>query len=688
MSQEREEHDDGHCGALSRTRDFGTSSLHKYSTLEWLIPAVFGAVLLGELFLTGDRLSQTADEATHLYAGYRYLKCGDLTVSSEHPPLAKVIAAAPLLPMKFAVDCAPSNGDGLTQAFAAEKWLYTQNWAEALARARAASYLFTIGLCAFLWVAARRMFGFNTAVVASALLIFEPNVLAYGSLILTDVPVTCMLVCAVLMFYLWTGSRKPTFFVLTIVSVGMTLLTKQSGLVVIPILAALAIAGALTQNPHKLFLAIRDLGAVVLICGLAFIVVWIGYEMRFAPYATASYVQEQRPAATSTIESVVRKLEDLRVLPQAYLDGFNGALILSHEGSNVAFVAGKFYPRAPWFSTLFNFLIRSTAGMLAVITLGGLGLALTFRSRPRECLFMLIPVCIYLAVCLHASRNVSMRYLLPMLPFLLIAVAAGCVELARRSRWLGYVVVVFLLSHVASSLHAYPDYLSYANELWGGPSQAYKYEPWTDVGQGYLQAREYLRRGPARNCWLITAWQWDPALYDLPCQTFGPYLSHQIPPRVQGTVIVSSTILSSIRPAEQQMASAFRGATPKAYIGGSALLVYEGNFDTSLNAAIGERSLAAAAFNSGQVEAAFEHGRAAVALAPNSLIAHGDLCIFLAGIRTDLALPECYQARNLLLQDPLKDEAIRKKYLKSVEDAIMQIEAGSMKARSSNAIGK
>ena len=74
--------------------------------------------MLGQLLFSVRQLSQTADEATHLYSGYRYLKCGDLTVSPEHPPLAKVIAAAPLLPMNFAVNCAPVRGSDLQQAFA------------------------------------------------------------------------------------------------------------------------------------------------------------------------------------------------------------------------------------------------------------------------------------------------------------------------------------------------------------------------------------------------------------------------------------------------------------------------------------------------------------------------------------------------------------------------------------------
>jgi len=354
------------------------------------------------------------------------------------------------------------------------------------------------------------------------------------------------------------------------------------------------------------------------------------------------------------------------LLPQPYFEGFATALAISDRGSG-AFVAGKIYLHAPWFSTPLNFLIRSTPAMLAMILAAAFGVARTIRQRRRERLFVLVPMVVYLAVCIYATINVAVRHLLPMFPFLLIAVADGCVELARRVRWVSYALPCLLVLHAASSLHAYPNYLSYANDLWGGPSQAYKYESWLDLGQAYPEARAYLQQHPAQNCWLITGWQWDPGFYNLPCQTFGLYLTHEIPPRVHGTVIVSSTLLTDVRIQEEELAAAFKNATPKDQIGGSALLVYEGDFDTSLDAATGERNLATQAALAGQLSAALEHAKRAVELAPASAMAHRNLCMLMADTRVDSALEECNTARNLFLNDPFRDESGRKYYLSSVD---------------------
>ena len=41
--------------------------------------------------------SATVDEPVHLFAGYRHWQCGDFGINPEHPPLLKLIAAAPLM---------------------------------------------------------------------------------------------------------------------------------------------------------------------------------------------------------------------------------------------------------------------------------------------------------------------------------------------------------------------------------------------------------------------------------------------------------------------------------------------------------------------------------------------------------------------------------------------------------------
>ena len=91
---------------------------------------------------------------------------------------------------------------------------------------------------------------------------------------------------------------------------------------------------------------------------------------------------------------------------------------------SVAFIAGKVYLHTPWFSDhVIHFLIRSTVAMLAMILAAVFGMASTFRQCCRERLICWFRQPVYRAVCIHATSNVSVRYLLPMFHSPLIAVA-------------------------------------------------------------------------------------------------------------------------------------------------------------------------------------------------------------------------------------------------------------------------
>ena len=145
---------------------------------------------------------------------------------------------------------------------------------------------------------------------------------------------------------------------------------------------------------------------------------------------------------------------------------------------------------APWFYLPLVTTIKFTVPFLVMLVLGGAGIIAFGKERRTEILFLLVPALLYLAVSINIKRTaIGISHLFPMLPFLVILSAAGCVSLARRYRWVGITLVCLLALHATSSLRAYPNYLSYANELWGGPQNLYKHLPWTDVNQTYLASQ-------------------------------------------------------------------------------------------------------------------------------------------------------------------------------------------------------
>src|SRR5216117_277142 len=102
--------------------------------------ALIGTFCLQAL-LAVPRLSATSDEPLHLAAGYSYWQTRDFRMNPEHPPLAKLVAALPLLALHPRIDTSdPSWKRGVEDAFAF-KFLYGNEADRLLFWSRAAMVL-------------------------------------------------------------------------------------------------------------------------------------------------------------------------------------------------------------------------------------------------------------------------------------------------------------------------------------------------------------------------------------------------------------------------------------------------------------------------------------------------------------------------------------------------------------------
>ena len=139
------------------------------------------------------RKSITNDETIHIPAGYYHLVEGNFQINNEHPPLAKMWGALPLLIIQ--PDEPDLRGAG-PENFSERSWRYLSTfWPDNAARfetitfwPRVVMIVPTLALGALVFVFARRLFGARAAALAVALYAFEPTVLAHGRIVHTDVP--------------------------------------------------------------------------------------------------------------------------------------------------------------------------------------------------------------------------------------------------------------------------------------------------------------------------------------------------------------------------------------------------------------------------------------------------------------------------------------------------------------------
>ncbi len=361
---------------------------------------------------------------------------------------------------------------------------------------------------------------------------------------------------------------------------------------------------------------------------------------------------------------IVKAVRSAHLLPQDYLDGMLEVRALVTHGSDTIDLLGRPYTAAPWFYFPLTTTIKFTVPFLAMLALGGAGLFAMGRDRKREILFVLLPALLFLALSTRMQRTAAgIWHLFPMLPFLLIVAGAGCVYLARRYRWAGGVLVCLLVLHAVSSLRAYPNYLSYANELWGGPQNLPKHLPWTDLNQTYWEVSRYMEQHPNTPCWVSSNWLVPVSKYNAPCTMIGNHSETDLPLRMKGIVFVSSSWLQVYGHPGTPLSpfySIFHGVEPKARLGGGAVLVYEGEFDTHIAAAtiLDDRILRLLRSRINPA-AILPPAEKLVEFEPTSFRSHDLYCIALTANRNvRQAFGECTIALRLAKADPLTLPAV------------------------------
>jgi hypothetical protein len=591
------------------------------------------ALLALQLALYVSRQSQTWDEGDHLYAGYRSLTHADFGLNPEHPPLAKMVAAVPLLGMDLRVPPLLDR-DFKREAFLGGRDFVFGNDADTvLFRARMSASVLTLLLALLAFLMAREMFGTAAGLTALGLLAFDPNLIAHGALVTTDAGLSCFLLASVYAFYRYVKAPSRARLALVGLAAGLSLATKHTGLLVLPTLALLALVewlrGRGQAGEPTRARAARLAAAVALASLVALVVLWASYGFRYAARPDGLALNPPAAEILTGVPKpyqgrVLTTLAGWRVLPESYLCGLADVLVM--EAYYRSYLFGKPYPHGVWFYFPAAYLVKSTLAFLALPVV----IAVAARRRlvaRREVLFLGVPPLFYLLVAMSSRMNIGVRHILPIYAFIAILGAGALWALVSRDKRWRYAIAALLVLHVGSSLRAFPSHMAYSNELWGGPSRTHRLlsDSNSDWAQQLKSLKTYLDARGVRNCWFAYFGQGtaDVGYYGIPCRPLptldGFWLKEapQVPPEIEGTVVISAGVLSGFEagPGTLHPYRAFEALTPTANIDGG-LLVYDGRFAIPLASSLARAEKAEAELRAGRPDVALEDARLAVALAP------------------------------------------------------------------------
>jgi len=517
--------------------------------------------------------SAVVDEPAHLTAGLLALRRGDLTVNREHPPLVKVAAALAASTLHPVLPAEPEGFERSSTDFAfayARDVLYRANDADALLRrARLPVVLATLAAGAILFCWARIQIGAWGALLSLTLFAFEPNLLAHGRLVTTDMGsalwTLATIACLERAQAAGSGRRWPWkiggWDLLAGASLGLALLTRFSCVLLIPVMAlGLVIDGRRTLRVRWSALAVA--------CLVAIVVLQAGYATVGGPGSTGLFPLasagtgplRSEPFASLEAHPLGRWLP--LAVPRLWLEGLDLSRWKNAHVEGPGYLDGRM-SRDGWWS--YYVAALGMKGTLPFLALSAAGIAwLLWRGPDRMRAWMLAPPLALLLMTTALTRaQIGLRYVLPIIPFLCLAGGALALSPAARSRAARGAVALLLVWHAWSAVAIHPYHLAYFNEAAGGPETGWRrlVDSNLDWGQDLVGLSRFLKSQGSPRVTLYYFGTADPAYYGIQAVSPEP-----------GWFAVSATHLAGVYLPEPDYLAFFRDRPPDAEIGHSILL--------------------------------------------------------------------------------------------------------------------
>ena len=473
------------------------------------------AVLSGGAAL---RESITVDEIAHIGAGVSYLQKLDMRMNVEHPPLAKVLAATPLV-----LHGVHTDYSDVSWSFSNRGWQHilgewawghsiALRWNDPYALAawvRAPMLLLTLVLGLCIYLCASQLGGPWGGLLCLVAFVSTPAFLVFGPLVVTDIAVTLFSLLALWRFAsLWRTPSRRNAIVFGLL-LGAAFLSKfSSGLLLFGFLAfRLSLRfwplPGMPADRSELRVWRKNRGRSL----------WAGIGVAaltvYVVYLVLSWNEPSNALDFLGHGLIALVLRRLLMPPFIY---FFGLFFFAVSSTRVSFILGHNYAHGVWFYFPVLFLLKSTLAFLLMLV-GAVPVALLAKSKtkgsslvPTELQFhwraMWTFLLVFVAACLLSPMTISIRHFSVPITLLILMLAPVPRALAllsekgwRAARLAKIAYVVLALACLTTMVRTYPYYFPYVNSLGlGRPAYALVSDSNLDWNQALPEVNQLVQR--------------------------------------------------------------------------------------------------------------------------------------------------------------------------------------------------
>ena len=412
-------------------------------------------LLLMAVLLVGSSLGKRLvyDEYDNLAYGFRVLTHGPvLPQSGQRMPILALSALGCLSPCR-------ENEVNATEA--------------GRLLVRLPTIVFTLALGLVLWGWAAEWLGPRPALLALALYALHPTVLAHGKQVTTDVHAAFFTAAA--LWPVWRIFRRRgdgrVNLVLAAAATTGALVSKYTSVLLLPILALAVVGETWRARREGARLRSRRIAVAVTVFALL-VLLFLNAAYLFEGTLRRADSYPWRSRALQFLSSVPLPLP----LPRAFVRGVDFSFQVQEEpgvGRGYNYVLGQLNTDGVWYAFPLMLLLKTPLAVFALAFLA-------WRWRPEGeggrggWTWLAAPLAVFLAFFgLLVKPQLGIRYLLPVLPLLILGAArASAAAVTPSRRRLVAIVVVWA---AVSALSYHPHYMSYFNEPIGPRVNAYRF---------------------------------------------------------------------------------------------------------------------------------------------------------------------------------------------------------------------
>ncbi len=532
------------------TLDDSRNPAPRSETTPIILCVILTALAIFRIVAAYPSISLAYDEPAHIACGMEWLDKGTFELEPLHPPLARVAAAigpylaGARLPQVDRVS--DSTGSSFDIYPAGNEILYTHDqFAHNLALARMGEVPFFLAGATLVFFWARSLYGAWPAVGGIFLYTTLPAILAFAGLAYVDFALSVFLPCTLFLFVRWLELPSLKRAGSLGVVAGLAILSNLSALFFTPICGFAILIGWIWRRRESKFLWRIYLRTAVIAIFVSALVIWAGYRFSITPlhqaFAQPAQDISQLPEPMRFVARTIIKIDP----PVPAPDFFRGILAswAQNKKSPPSYALGQVRRGGFWYFYWLDLGLKTPLPFL-VLALGGI--LLPIRSNCRwQCLAPMLSAIAILLVSMIVKVDFGIRHILFIYPLLTVAASGAIFFLWQaRQQWPRFIPTLLaglLISQLASSISAHPDYIAYFNTLGGRhPEKRLLFGCDLDCGQDVGKLAQVAQ---ARGISHLTLQLWTSA--DLRRSQLPPFNTLELYKPITGWVAISILYLNS-----------------------------------------------------------------------------------------------------------------------------------------------